>query len=388
MMANYKCDFCNDNNLDIVYKVPDSSLDMQVAVCTSCGLVQSLAGKDKVEGIRVVTTNSGANWGNIRHGKGLRFKALLPLLEEQLPWPRINRILDVGSNRGSFVRWLTETKTSLEIVGVEPDERVVEDYRALPNLSLHIERFENANLPNDHFDLVYCTHTLEHADSASAMLRQIWNVMVLGGYLLLEVPNIEVLSAPDVLEEFFIDKHRFHFNRELLVTFVEHIGFQVVYGPEADDMFNITLLLRKREPSAKENNLIQDSELGIANVELIQEYVTKLGANRNRLRNIVDTKIHPFIARQKVAFWGASKIFDALVRFGGLEASQVHCLVDEYLWRILPSVHGVTVNRPEYLKIAQPQVVIVLARSSADEIVEKSRGFGVKNIIKITDLLI
>lgn len=388
MTIHPKCDFCANNNLETVYQVPESELNMQITVCDRCGLVQSILQREKTDNDRIVTTSSGANWGNIRHGKKLRFKAICPLLEKFIPWSQINRVLDVGSNRGSFVQWLAKTKSIPEVVGVEPDKHIVDEYRALPNLTLYLDRFEELNLPKNHFDLVYCAHTLEHADSAAGMLRQIWRLLKEDGYLLLEVPNIEVLSTPDMLEEFFIDKHRFHFNRKLLTAFIQHLGFTVEYGMDSDDVFNITLLLRKQAHLALPKFLPPNPKTPTANKDLIQNYIVTLNTNREHLQNIVETKIHPFMARQKVAFWGASKLFDALVRFGGLQTDQVYCLVDEYLWNILPMVHGVNVNRSEYLKIAQPQVVIVLARSSADEIVEKVRRFGVRNIIRITDLMI
>jgi len=54
-----------------------------------------------------------------------------------------------------------------------------------------------------------------------------------------------------------------------------------------------------------------------------------------------------------------------LLPFKKCTSSLLATPVDEYLWKIVSTVHGVEIHRPEYLKIAQPQVVVVLARSSA-----------------------
>ena len=39
----------------------------------------------------------------------------------------------------------------------------------------------------------------------------------------------------------------------------------------------------------------------------------------------------PLIKRQKVAFWGASRTLDALVKYGALDLSNAHIIVDSYL---------------------------------------------------------
>jgi hypothetical protein len=56
-------------------------------------------------------------------------------------------------------------------------------------------------------------------------------------------------------------------------------------------------------------------------------------------------------------------------------------MIDEYLSKILPSVHGVEIKKPEYLKILSPDVVVIMARSSADEISYKIHKLGVRHII-------
>jgi len=108
--------------------------------------------------------------------------------------------------------------------------------------------------------------------------------------------------------------------------------------------------------------------------------------NRKNLKKVV-AKLEPFMERQKVAFWGASKIFDALVRFGGLKTDSLICVVDEYLWKILPEAHGIAVEHPDVLKEKNPDVVIVLACSSANEIARKIRRLGIRNVVIFSQLL-
>ena len=74
------------------------------------------------------------------------------------------------------------------------------------------------------------------------------------------------------------------------------------------------------------------------------------------------------------------------MRYGGLETDRIPYVVNEYLWNILPKVHGVEVKRPEHLKVAMPQVVVALARASEKQIVQKARSFGVKNVVTFSQL--
>lgn len=382
------CDLCGQARLEAAYTVPDSALGMIVCVCAACGLVQSLP--TRAAGERIVSTSSGARWGNVRHGKGLRLQAALPILEAVIPWSQVRDVLDVGANRGDFVRWLHGAHPEARVLGVEPDAAIVDGYRDLPGLDLRVARVEEVALPTTAFDLAYCSHTLEHATSAAAMLRQIGDSLRPGGFLFLEVPNLMGIDSDEIVEEFFIDKHRFHFTRELLCDYATATGWRVAYGVEDRDPMNITLVLIREAPGTNGGLSPtwwpKDEGAGARHRQMVARYVETLAANRARLRRVVE-RLRPFLARQRVAVWGAGRIFDALVVHGGLDVSQLCCVVDEFLWPYVVEVHGVRVQRPEQLKMVMPQVVLVLARSSATAIATRVRSLGIKNVILFSDLL-
>lgn len=390
MLSNTKnnpqkvCDFCISEDLDIVYEVPDSRLGVRIAVCNYCGLVQSISTKEKNSEERVISTSSDANWGNIRHGKGLRLPVVSKIIDSFVSLDEIQKVLDVGANRGDFIKWLCAKNPSVNIVAVEPDISLINEFKTLPNLTLYICKLENTELPENYFNFVYCSHTLEHAESASEMLETIQKCMKMNSYLFLEVPNIDVLKTNDNVEEFFIDKHSFHFNHSILLDYLTFLGYEKIH--DVTDIFNITFLLRKisnKESQFKSENI----NLVEGNKNMIRNYANILQSNRNKLRNIAE-RLHQFMDRQKVVFWGTGRLFDALVRYGGLKTDKIYGIIDEYLWRILPSVHNIEIKKPEYLKTASPDVVIVLARSSADEIINKVHGLGIRHAIKFSDLFL
>ena len=381
----FSCDFCEGTTCTVAYVVPGSARDMKIAVCDRCGLVQSIGAQSAPE-TRVVSTTSGATWGNIRHGKGLRLQQAIPLLEEHVDWRAVTNVLDVGSNRGDFLLWLNGAHPGLALTGVEPDLTVVADYADMPNLDFRGARLENVELPPAHFDFVYCSHTLEHAASASQMLKAIYVTLKPGGRLFLEVPNIAILMDPEISEEFFIDKHSFHFSHEILALFARHLNYEVCYASPKSDIGNITFILTRGPGALNDAPFAGFDPLAAANaVRMIGDYEQALTRNREKLKPIAE-RLNAFMDRQRVAFWGGGRLFDALVRFGDLDTGKVHVLVDAYLSKYLTEVHGVKLYGPDKLRSADPQVLVILAKSSAADIAKQARRYGINNVISFSEL--
>ena len=86
-----KCGIC-DGSLTEIFKIPDSNRGNTICVCNQCSILQLVestdydASKDthslRFSGERHIEAAQGAMWGNIRHGKGLRFDAHKDLLEK------------------------------------------------------------------------------------------------------------------------------------------------------------------------------------------------------------------------------------------------------------------------------------------------------------------
>lgn len=382
---NPQCDFCSASLEATVYQPQNSQRAAQVCICSHCGLTQSIYGITHFK--RISTLSCDADWGNVRHGKGARLKAALCMLNKHVDWATVHRVLDVGSNRGDFLLWLRKNQPHKVIHAVEPDSSLVGTYQNESGIELTIARLEDITLIPAGYDFIYCAHTLEHASSASNMLRQLFTALVPNGLLYLEVPNIEAIALHDTIEEFFIDKHTFHFDRSGLIDFIGSLGFEIVSGKDDIDPFNIALLLCRGPDGGIPTYQLKHAGSVEAHRMLIDNYIHILTDNRVRLRRLVNEHIIPFMGRQKVAFWGAGRIFDALVKYGNLDTTQVQCLVDSHLWGIVSETHGVAIQRPEYLKRFEPQVVIILARSSAEAIVDEVHRFGVRHAIKFQDLL-
>jgi SAM-dependent methyltransferase len=372
---NKACDACETPLSTPVYQPQGTHIGAEVYVCSNCGLVQTLATPAKrIE--RIQTLSCDADWGNVRHSKGARLNAAIGLLAGILP-PR--RILDIGANRGDFVLWAAGHFPNAEIVALEPDRTVVERYSHDPRITTQIGRFEHF-ISDQKFDLIYCSHTLEHAVSARGMLSNMANLLSPEGVAFIELPALEAIELAAGVEEFFIDKHTFHFDHGTFRALLAEAGFSV--DVDNSDHYNLTVLCRHGERTP----LQVAQERTTTNLRSINGYAESLQRNREILTRMVRERLHPLTERQRVAIFGAGRIFDALVKYGGLEPSRFVALVDNHLAGLMPTWHGIPIQKPLALKQMEPQVCLILARSSEEALGTQAYRSGIRHILKFSEL--
>src|SRR5581483_1786919 len=173
-------------------------------------------------------------------------QAALEALERHADLSRDMAMLDVGSNRGRFARAFLEKSPKAHLVAVEPDERFADSARGLARTQLIQARIEDVQFADASFDIVHSCHTIEHLAHPLAVLKDHARVLKDGGLLLLDAPNLALLGSDDILEEWFIDKHLYHFSDISLMRMLETAGFEVLEYPDPGDTINLLFVARKR----------------------------------------------------------------------------------------------------------------------------------------------
>jgi len=356
------CDFCRRENLAAVYTPDGTMRGLTVYLCHHCGLVQSLPRIARTAGRHNAAVSGGADWGNVRYGKGFRTDAALDALAGHVEMDAALALLDVGSNRGSFAKAFLNAAPNAQLTAIEPDERFAASCADLPRTELIQARLECTELPAGRFDIVHSCHTIEHLAEPFAALKDHARVLKPGGILVLDAPNIALIGGRDVAEEWFIDKHLFHFSATTLGRMIEAAGFEILREPDPRDAVNLLFVARKTGalPFAVTSDPM---EVGVAQ-ELLQRYQATRLANLAALRQAA-AAIRA-MAPRRVALWGAGRLFDLLVREGGFDPSTLTLLIDAHLRKHMEERHGVRLCAPEAL--ADVDVVIVMSRMFADEI--------------------
>jgi hypothetical protein len=267
---------------------------------------------------------------------------------------------------------------------VETDERQAQSSAGLPRTRLIQARIENVALDDASFDVVHSCHTIEHLAHPFASLKDHARVLKPGGLLILDAPNLALLASDDILEEWFIDKHLYHFSDVTLGRMIEAAGFEIIEHPDPSDAINLLFVARKM--ASPTGDIAADPAEVARTEDLFARYVTSRAANLAALTQAA-REIEGLQPR-RVAIWGAGRLFDSLVLHGGLKARNLTLLIDAHLSQHMEERHGVRLSTPQALTESGIDIIVVMSRGFAAEITTEARRLAPQaQIILYADLL-
>ena len=374
-----KCKICK-SKLKFILKVPNSFRGSSLYTCEKCTLIQTKYSKNyvqeddphstKFKGKRLVTSSSGTRWGNIRHGKQLRFNAHKNILDKIFAKYSIKSVFDDGSNRGTFAKYCQKKK--LRYTGCEPDLLCFSNYQ---NIKYKILNTKTENYKKKKkFDFVYSVHTLEHVENLTKHLNKISNIMGKNSILFLEVPNTnQIYYENKIYEEYFIDKHLNHFTPKVILQLLEKFGF---YSEQIiSNQFNMILILRKKKIKSSKKLQI---------VDVVNNYYLSKKKTEIQIKNITK-KINKIKKKNKVIFFGAGRILNTFFE-NGLDNNNVVCLIDNFLYGKVKSNNNLKIYNSTYLnKLNKNNIIFIFAREAEESIYLDLKKMNFKFIKKISD---
>jgi SAM-dependent methyltransferase len=377
------CDFCGHDALQYAYTPDGGTRGLKVYVCAHCGLTQSAPRIARTKDRHAAAVSGGADWGNVRYGKGFRTRQALDALARHADLAAPLAVLDVGSNRGSFARALLDAAPRAALTALEPDERYADSSAGLERTELVQARTENFRFDDARFDIVHSCHTIEHLGEPFAALIDHARVLKDGGLLVIDAPNTALLGGEDIVEEWFIDKHLFHFSARTLSRMIEAAGFTIIEQNDPSDAINLLFVAKK---TGTPNTVITaDPAEAVQALALIASY-QKTRAHNLAALSAAAREISA-LAPRRVALWGAGRLFDMLVREGGFDPATLVLLIDANLKKHMDSRHGVALSTPDDLS-GNADVVVVMSRMFANEIVADVKTRAPRaEIILYADLL-
>lgn len=137
------------------------------------------------------------------------------------------RLLDVGCETGVFLEIAKDN--GWQVVGLEPSPGTAEYCRQI-GLNVLTSSLEEADLPDNSFDVVTLFNVLEHLYAPDEALMEVNRILKEGGLIVIEVPNIDSLSYKIFRKKWrhFVWGHLYYFSPSTLTTLLSRSGFQVV----------------------------------------------------------------------------------------------------------------------------------------------------------------
>lgn len=147
------------------------------------------------------------------------------------PTPGQNRVLDIGSGAGLQLEELTAL--GWDPWGVEPKADLAR--RTAERLGLPEDRIlpgtaEDADFPEQSFELVTMSHVLEHVHDPRSVLEDVSRWLVPNGRLRLWLPDFGSLEARGfgrLWQGLDLPRHLYHFSKETLAALLRETGFSI-----------------------------------------------------------------------------------------------------------------------------------------------------------------
>ena len=137
------------------------------------------------------------------------------------------RICDLGCGHALYLRELKAL--GFDVIGVEPDPSARKQ-AAAANVIVLEGTAENPPELSGKFDLVLCTHALEHCRNARTAIENAYNLTKEGGLCYIEVPNCDCehfRTFTICSENFDAPRHIWFFTPDSLAQLAERVGFTV-----------------------------------------------------------------------------------------------------------------------------------------------------------------
>jgi SAM-dependent methyltransferase len=231
--AGFTCPVCGNHEASVTMVLRSQSAPTEatfpLARCASCGLLRLHPQPDAA----TLAAAYGSGYApHTRPGlsgkaKGWLERRSVRALQRYFAAPC--RVLDVGCATGDLLLAIREAGNA-HVVGVEVGEAAARIARQR-GLDVREAELEAVAFPDDMFDTVILSHTLEHVPDPLLTLREVRRILRPGGALILWLPNVESTEAR-VLGQRWIGydppRHLTTFGVSTLTAALETAGLRVI----------------------------------------------------------------------------------------------------------------------------------------------------------------
>lgn len=256
------CDWCGIRESEVLFEGTDLLLGLpgkfRMVRCSKCGLFRQDP-RLTWESLETYYPQNYSPYETIIATE----KSLLKRLDRRYGmWKRLQaiqhfqsggKLLEVGCGTGIFLAEAQRARR-WELTALEPNKEAASYIEKTLQIPVLADRFAEANLPANHFDVITMWNVLEHLDHPINDLRRAHQLLKDGGWFVFSIPNLEGLEAK-VFGRYWLGwelpRHLYLFPQKQLRRILDEIGFdwvdaRCIAGSHASLELSIGFLLRAK----------------------------------------------------------------------------------------------------------------------------------------------
>ncbi len=224
------CALCDSERRQLLYQTRAGEIGLRTVVCLDCGLVYHHPMPTVAEKMRASRTDdeSGlhlahAKAGRVTDAAARRAARYVEVLGDRLHPP--TTFFDIGCGDGALL--VEATRRGVRSVGLEAGTQNAATARKASGAEVIEAHLEDADLGGRTFDLIACTHVLEHVEDPVRFLTICRGLLAPGGRLFLEAPNI--MRPKMSFRRMFQFRHNWFFSPETLIGMLQRAGLRTLW---------------------------------------------------------------------------------------------------------------------------------------------------------------
>lgn len=254
-----KCPICKSTENANLYRLCDNMKIMGpsfpqtpafVAKCKTCGLLYMNTEATQQDFLSYYKYGAVAPKYNEMFGKEATedyYRHLETLIQPYMN--KKSRILDIAGAWGEFAEFMQDLGYE-DITVLDPNEKCITNAKELGVKTITTDSTDMDTVAADSFDMVILNHSLEHVLDVETTMDNIARVLVDGGYLFIEVPDVEGYADEEAAPfNFLTYEHVLHMSMHDLENLAGKFGYEIVdkdhYYKKVSNYPSVYVVLKK-----------------------------------------------------------------------------------------------------------------------------------------------
>jgi 2-polyprenyl-3-methyl-5-hydroxy-6-metoxy-1,4-benzoquinol methylase len=237
------CPICEISDFDVKYNFSEKKKHNRIVRCRKCRLLYSNPRQDCIDYYR---KDSPYHDIYLKYLKG-KYKLFEHKFYNISKFIKKGRLLDIGCGPAIFLD--IADKHGWNVEGIELNSDSVNWAKEKFDFVIYENSFENQDLCGKKYDLISLFNVFEHLNNPNSILKKINFLLNPGGYLAIELPNIESIQVKIFGDSYlhFIYAHHWYFSKKNITQLLGKWNFIPVYFGYSPRFYQLNYILEYSE---------------------------------------------------------------------------------------------------------------------------------------------